>query len=617
MKMRSNSGLTLHMNENAFRQYTDYNPDGSPRSPTFGNGIWSSLDGLSTSLRRNFGPPLAEAPPAETWPIPDLLGRELFQMVLGSAAASQRFYQFAQRAGCGPDVEFLLRVHEYSRAAAQFGRQASSVPTPRNLPTTVSNSLNADMKQLTSTVLPGLEMLFSESARCVEKRVAPIVFPAFVKQQLANCTSASLVSGGGGARGGPAYYPGLAESFCLADVLTHDQPLVAASDAFVSVTGYPRAEALSRNCRFLQGSLTDRSTVERLRDNVLRQEESLELVLNYRRDGTPYWNLLFTCPLLDSAGKLRYYLGGQIDVSRDAGDYKDLVVRVLSSAPASEEARAEGSSGSGGRESRSGSRMSHASGGGGHERKQERRRSLRSQDMLHGKGPRKSFFPPFRRHAAAGSSAESLEHPSPHEVGGLGLGLGLGLESLPTRLIIVRNSDCLPEFPPRSSSLPAADPHRRKPAQLGVAFCSAAALDALGIRHLADGVTHRDIFAVLSEMAESPSVNKSFKNTVRERVVRDGRSATLDVTLGGGYLGRKGSLMGFGGGGGGGGHGRSSSSKDNCDAGTRRQGQHGSRSGFAGLVDAGKADKFTTHWTPLKNAEDKVEWIVVVITPAA
>ncbi|KAK1594104.1 uncharacterized protein LY79DRAFT_513059 [Colletotrichum navitas] len=608
MNLRSNSGLSLHTNENAFRQYTDYNPDGSPRSPTFGSGMWTSLNSVSTSLRRNFGPTVVEAQP-EAWPIPDFLGRELFQMVLNNATTSLRLFQFAQRSGYGPDVEYLLRIQEYSKALAVFGKQVSMVPTPRNLPPPVSKSLNADMKQLTGTVLPGLELLFTESTRCVETRVARTVYSAFVKQQLANCTSASLH----GAHGCSAY-PGLAESFCIVDVLTPDQTIAAASDAFVSVTGYPRTEALSRNCRFLQGPLTDKSTVKRVRDSMLRQEESLELILNYRRDGTPYWNLLFTCPLLDSAGKIRYYLGGQIDVSNGIGEPKDLI-RILNSGPASEEAKVEAS----GRESRVSRRMSH---GGSQERRHERRRSLRNQDSLHNKG-RKSLFQPFRKHVAP--SSESQENPSPSP----GVGLGASPDSLPrgssseeqlsvsaqvdsaypaySRLIIVQNTDCLPGFPPRSSSLPA-DPARRKVAQLSVAFCSAAALDALGIRHLADSIMHRDIFAVLSEEADSPSVTKSFKNTVRDRIVRDGKSATLDITLGGGgYLGRKGSLMGFGSG---------RSSKDDSDTCSKRQGRPSSRSGFTGLVsETGKIEKFTSHWTPLKNVEEKVEWIAVIITP--
>ncbi|GKT45195.1 phototropin-1 [Colletotrichum spaethianum] len=481
------------------------------------------------------------------------------------------------------------------------------MPTPTNLPSTVSKSLKADMKQLTSSVLPGLESLFAESTRCVEQRVARTVYPAFIKHQLAISTSEFL----NGARDGFTY-PGLAESFCLADVLTPDFPVVAASDAFGSVTGYSKTEALSKNCRFLQGSLSDQNAIKRIRDTIAREEESLELVLNYHRDGTPYWSLLFICPLMDISGKLRYYLGGQINVSASVGDCKDLL-RILTSGPALGETREETS----GRESRASRRMSRA---GSHERKHERRASLRNRDSLHNKGPKKSLFQPFRKHAM--QNTDNQENTSPSQ------GVGLGLEQLLTvssseeqlsvstrmdpvysaysRLIILQNTDGPSGFPPRSSSLPA-DPTKRKAAQLSVAYCSNAALEALGLSHFADNITHRDIFTVLSELADSPSITKSFKNTVRERILRDGKSATLDIMLGGGYLARKGSLMGFGGG---------RASKDDSEGFTKKHNRPASRSGFASLVgEAGKMEKFISHWTPLKGAEEKVEWIVVIITP--
>ncbi|KAI8281902.1 hypothetical protein K4K56_011538 [Colletotrichum sp. SAR 10_98] len=609
LRLRSNSGLTLHTNEDAFRRYTDYNPDGSPRSPTFGPGTWTSLDSISTSLRRSFGPPVMEAEPTETLPIPDFLGREVFQMILGNAQTSQRFFHFASSRGSGPDIEFLLRVQEYSRCLAQFGKQASSMPTPANLPSTVSKSLNADMKQLTGCVLPGLDSLFGESKRCVEQRVARSIFPAYVKHQLALCTSASL-SGTRGPR-----YPGLGESFCLTDALNPENPIVAASDAFVSLTGFSKIEALPRNCRFLQGGLTDQDTIKRIREAVVQEEESLELILNYRRDGTPFWNLLFTCPLTDSSRKVRYYLGGQVDVSDHVTGYKDLV-RVLNFGPALDETPKDDNSG---RESRSSRRMSRTS---SRDRKTERRTSLRNRDSLHNKGPKKSLFQPFRKHATHNNGGNNnQENASPSQ------GVGLGLEQLLTvgseerlslgsqvetvyeaysRFIVLQNTEGPSGFPPRSSSLPA-DPSKRKAPQLSVAYCSAAALDVLGLGPVADSITHRDIFTVLSELADSPSVTKSFKNTVRERVIRDGKAATLDVMLGGGYLARKGSLIGLGGG---------RSSKDDSDGSSKKPGRPVSRSGFASLVgEAGKMEKLTTYWTPLKNVEEKVEWIVLIITP--
>lgn len=72
-----------------------------------------------------------------------------------------------------------------------------------------------------------------------------------------------------------------------------DNPIVFASDGFVKVTGYTRPEIVPRNCRFLQGAHTDRQAVARLRNAIHEQKESVELLLNYKKNGDPFWNLLY------------------------------------------------------------------------------------------------------------------------------------------------------------------------------------------------------------------------------------------------------------------------------------------------------------------------------------
>lgn len=72
-----------------------------------------------------------------------------------------------------------------------------------------------------------------------------------------------------------------------------DNPIVYASDGFVKVTGYSRQEIIPRNCRFLQGNHTDQSAVRRLRLAIDSNKESVELLLNYRKTGEPFWNLLY------------------------------------------------------------------------------------------------------------------------------------------------------------------------------------------------------------------------------------------------------------------------------------------------------------------------------------
>ena len=108
---------------------------------------------------------------------------------------------------------------------------------------------------------------------------------------------------------------GLAEVFCLADPSIQDCPIVYASEEFYRTSRYSRDDVLGRNCRFLQGPKTNRSAIERIGAMVKAGQESCETVLNYRRDGIPFMNLLLIAPLHDSRGSVRYFIGAQIDVS--------------------------------------------------------------------------------------------------------------------------------------------------------------------------------------------------------------------------------------------------------------------------------------------------------------
>ena len=108
---------------------------------------------------------------------------------------------------------------------------------------------------------------------------------------------------------------GLAEVFCLADPSVKDCPIIYASEEFYRTSRYSRDDVLGRNCRFLQGPKTSRTAINRIGTAVKSGQESCETLLNYRRDGTPFMNLLLTAPLYDNRGSVRYFIGAQIDVS--------------------------------------------------------------------------------------------------------------------------------------------------------------------------------------------------------------------------------------------------------------------------------------------------------------
>jgi PAS domain S-box-containing protein len=102
----------------------------------------------------------------------------------------------------------------------------------------------------------------------------------------------------------------------LADPRQDDCPIVFANNAFLDLTGYEEAEVLNRNCRFLQGAATDPAAVAQLRE-AIRDHRPIALeILNYRRDGSPFWNAIFMGPVFDQAGELIYFFASQLDVSK-------------------------------------------------------------------------------------------------------------------------------------------------------------------------------------------------------------------------------------------------------------------------------------------------------------
>ena len=94
-----------------------------------------------------------------------------------------------------------------------------------------------------------------------------------------------------------------------------DAPIVFTNAAFTQLTGYAAAEVTGRNCRFMQGPETDRATIDRIR-HALRQGRPVEAqLLNYRKDGTPFWNALSITPVQGEPGSRGYFLATLGDVT--------------------------------------------------------------------------------------------------------------------------------------------------------------------------------------------------------------------------------------------------------------------------------------------------------------
>ena len=96
-----------------------------------------------------------------------------------------------------------------------------------------------------------------------------------------------------------------------------DNPMTYVNDRFVEMTGYDREEAVGVNCRFLQGAETDEAAVSELRDAVEAEESTSVELLNYRKDGTPFWNRVSVAPIREEEdGPVTGWVGFQEDVTK-------------------------------------------------------------------------------------------------------------------------------------------------------------------------------------------------------------------------------------------------------------------------------------------------------------
>ncbi|KAG8657685.1 phototropin-2 isoform X1 [Manihot esculenta] len=119
----------------------------------------------------------------------------------------------------------------------------------------------------------------------------------------------------------------LQQTFVVSDATKPDCPIMYASSGFFSMTGYSSKEVIGRNCRFLQGPETDQAEVAKIRDAVKKGKSYCGRLLNYKKDGTPFWNLLTVTPIKDDRGNTIKFIGMQVEVSKYTEGINDKALR--------------------------------------------------------------------------------------------------------------------------------------------------------------------------------------------------------------------------------------------------------------------------------------------------
>jgi diguanylate cyclase (GGDEF)-like protein/PAS domain S-box-containing protein len=88
-----------------------------------------------------------------------------------------------------------------------------------------------------------------------------------------------------------------------------------ANAGFTAMTGYAEAEIRDSNCSFLQGPETDPATIDAIRAALEAERTFRGPILNYKKDGTEFWNFLTIAPLRDLTDVVTHFVSVQLDVT--------------------------------------------------------------------------------------------------------------------------------------------------------------------------------------------------------------------------------------------------------------------------------------------------------------
>lgn len=101
----------------------------------------------------------------------------------------------------------------------------------------------------------------------------------------------------------------------ITDIKMADHPMVFVNKAFETMSGYSRDELIGRDCRFLQGPDTDPDAVRQIHEAIVGERAIKIDLLNYRKDGTSFWNALHISPVRGDTGTVEFFVGSMMEVT--------------------------------------------------------------------------------------------------------------------------------------------------------------------------------------------------------------------------------------------------------------------------------------------------------------
>jgi len=85
------------------------------------------------------------------------------------------------------------------------------------------------------------------------------------------------------------------------------EQVIYINPAFTRITGYTASDIPDNKLSFLQGDGTNPDTVSEIREAIAYEQSFLGEIVSYKRDGTPFWNMMRILPIKNAKGKFTHY----------------------------------------------------------------------------------------------------------------------------------------------------------------------------------------------------------------------------------------------------------------------------------------------------------------------
>ncbi|GAA5834339.1 hypothetical protein JCM5353_007323 [Sporobolomyces roseus] len=253
------------------------------------------------------------------------VGKDIFEDALQDETLIKEFQEyFAAHSGDASLLNLYIDLRSFSAQSAKLRSTASSIlstyfneysPSRLQLPISLRGPIIHSLTPLSSTLLS-----LETAEQDLFTRIHHDHFEGFTQERLVGMGVNWLSQ-----KKTPAMKEGqeevdwskrgLGEAFCLTNPRLWDNPMILVSDGFAKLTGYATDEIVGLNCRVFQGPCTAQASYSVIREAVYGEKPITKLVLNYRRNGEPFYNLIQIIPIKNLIGEVQFFLGGVSDVT--------------------------------------------------------------------------------------------------------------------------------------------------------------------------------------------------------------------------------------------------------------------------------------------------------------